>query len=242
MVSKWLQQSNSWHENKHIKGGQYLKNIVYGANDGIITTFAVVAGVAGASLSSVVIVIMGLVNLLADGFSMAVSNYLSIKSEIDIYQREKEVEKKEIQINPEQEKKEIRNILASKGYQGEDLEKITALISKNKTFWLDFMMHEELNFAPAASYRPKRAALATFLSFIAAGFVPILPYLIFKGSGDEVFKYAVAMTGVALFTVGSLRSFFTNKKWHLAGLEMLFVGSIAAAIAYGAGFLLKGIT
>ena len=242
MTSKWLQQSNSWHENKHRRGGKYLKDIVYGANDGIITTFAVVAGVAGASLSPVVVVVIGLANILADGFSMAVSNYLGVKSEIDFYQREKMVEKNEIKINPEREKREIRDILSHKGYEGEDLEKITALISKNENFWLDFMMHEELNFAPPASYRPKRAALVTFLSFIVAGFLPILPYLILDASREEMFKYAVAMTGVVLFTVGSLRSFLTRKKWHLAGLEMLFVGSVAAAIAYGAGFFLKGIS
>ncbi|MEK7647316.1 MAG: VIT1/CCC1 transporter family protein [Patescibacteria group bacterium] len=226
---------------KHIKGGQFLRSIVYGANDGIVTTFAVVAGVAGAALSPIVVVVIGVANLLADGFSMAVSNYLSTKSEIDLFMREKGIEEEEVREIPEQEKAEIREILRQKGYEGDDLEKMVGLVSKNKKYWIDFMMSEELNFAPLISYSPVADAAATFVAFVLAGSLPIFPYLLLGGNGDYVFQYAIAMTALVLFAVGSLRSIFTGLKWYRSGLEMLFVGGAASFIAYLVGFVLRGV-
>lgn len=225
----------------HTGGGRYIKDLVYGANDGIITTFAVVAGVAGASLSSGIVILIGLANLLADGFSMAASNYLGTKSELELFKREKGVERSEIRENTDLEKNEIRNILANKGYAGDDLEKMAELIFKNEKFWVDLMMQEELQMAPTGSYRPKGRATVTFFAFVIAGFLPIVPYLLLDSGSEDIFKYAILLTAVTLFAVGSLRSIFIESRWYKNGLEMLFVGGFAASIAYVVGYALRGL-
>lgn len=222
----------------HQRGGAYLKDMIYGANDGIITTFAIIAGVVGAALPTVTIVLLGIANVLADGFSMATSNYLGTKSERDFFKRERRVEQWEVAHIPEEERAEIRAILAKKGYSGNDLERLTDLIVQNEDFWVDFMMHEELRLSSHGDRKPSKHALATFFAFIAAGILPIAPY-VFLSDVDRAFQLTVFGTAVALFLVGALRSAFTEMRWARAGFEMLFVGGIAAAIAFLAGFLMR---
>ncbi len=221
----------------HIRLGKYLKDIVFAGNDGIITTFAVVAGVVGAELSSVVVLIVGLANLIADGFSMASGNYLGTKSEKEFYAKEEAREKDEVRDTPEKEREEIRKILVEKGYQGADLENIVSLISSNEKLWLDFMMHEELKLFAPNTDSPIKHAFATFLAFVTAGAIPLIPYLLPITSNS--FLLASIFSGTALFTIGALRRFFSDRSWITSGLEMLIIGGFAATIAYFIGFLLK---
>lgn len=220
--------------------GKYLKDVVYGANDGIVTTFAVIAGVTGAALSPVIVILLGIASLLADGFSMAASSFLAARSEKDVFQREREIEEWEVAHRPESEEAEIREILIEKGYGGDDLEKMIALISKNKKFWVDFMMHEELGFAPLKAGHPFRGAVVTFFSFIGAGFLPIIPYLVIT-DGKTAFLWSLLAAGVMFFVVGALRTIFTSRTWYGSGFEMLFIGGFAAVIAYGVGFFVKAL-
>lgn len=223
---------------KHRVGGAYLKDIVYGANDGIITTFAVVAGVAGASLDSNVVILLGIANLLADGFSMAASNYLGSKSERDYALRERHTEELELHHEPDEEYSEMIGYLRRKGYAKKDAEALIPLLSKNKEFWLDIMTREELGVhPPEKDGQPRRAARATFFAFVLAGAVPLLPYVL--NVGGSLFGLAVAGTAASLFIVGALRCLLTNQRWYKAGLEMLTVGGIAACIAYGMGYLVS---
>lgn len=159
---------------------RYLPDIVYGANDGIITTFAVASGITGAALSAQVVLILGLANLLADGFSMGASNYLSLRS---------------------------------RGH-GEDL------TNRNQA---------------------ARHGLATFTSFVIVGTVPLIAYLLPVGQ-ERRFPLAILFTLCALFTVGAARVFFTRRNWWRSGLEMLIIGVVAAAVAYGVGALLATLT
>jgi VIT1/CCC1 family predicted Fe2+/Mn2+ transporter len=157
----------------------YIRDIIYGANDGIITTFAVVAGVAGGALSPTAVLIVGTANLLADGLSMGMGNYLSIRS------------------------------------------------------------HESARAAqdlPEEEAAPARHGFATFLAFALAGAVPLLPY-VFGASPQIRFRASVLLTFVALFAVGSSRSLVTVDRWWTAGLEMLLLGAVVAAAAYGSGAL-----
>jgi VIT1/CCC1 family predicted Fe2+/Mn2+ transporter len=166
------------------KIGKYIGDLVYGANDGIITTFAVVAGVVGAELAPNVVIILGVSNLLADGFSMATSNYLARKSE-NVYQ-----------------------IAQSGG-------------------------NVEIN-------NPIKNALATFLAFVIAGSVPLVPYML--PIQKNIFLFATISTGIALFIVGSLRTRVSHVKWWVGGFEMLLVGTLAATVAYVIGDFLGKIT
>ncbi|OGZ46120.1 MAG: hypothetical protein A3C84_05220 [Candidatus Ryanbacteria bacterium RIFCSPHIGHO2_02_FULL_48_12] len=226
----------------HRKGGQYLKDVVYGANDGIITTFAVVAGVAGADLSSYIVFLLGLANLFADGFSMAASNYLGTKSEQDFYIHERSTEEREWQEVPEEELAEMRGILLKRGYSKDDVDQMLPLLFKNKNFWLDLMLKEELALCMPEHFSSKNAlksAVVTFIAFVGAGLIPLAPYFIALPVFSSIFYAAIACTAIALFIVGSLRAIFTRRNIAVSGLEMLFVGGVAASIAYGVGYVMS---
>lgn len=224
---------------RRINIGHYFKDIVFAANDGIVTTFAVIAGVAGAELSAGVVLIIGFANLIADGFSMATGNYLGTKSEHDLYKREENIEKHEIEHMRHKETEEVKHILIEKGYAEEDAVKMTELISKNEQYWIDFMMHEEMGLFAPDSESPFKKGLVTYVSFFVAGFIPIVPYIM--GSNENTFLIASVITAIELFIIGSLRHFFTDRNWLYSGIEMLLVGGSAAIMAYYAGILLKSV-
>jgi VIT1/CCC1 family predicted Fe2+/Mn2+ transporter len=164
--------------------GHHIGDLVFGANDGIVTTFAVVTGVSGANMAPRVAIILGFANLLADGLAMGAGNYLSARSQHEF------------------ETSTTGNSTETRGH--------------------------------AVGH-----AAAMFLAFLAAGAVPLVPFLI--GSGENQLQWSMAATGIALFTVGSLRTLVTKARWFLSGLEMLAVGSLAAGAAYLAGSLLRNV-
>lgn len=223
-------------------GGRYIKDIVYGANDGIITTFAVVSGVAGAALSIKTVLILGFANLIADGISMGASNYLGSKSEEHYYKREKEMESWEVEHLPEEEREEIRRIYARKGFAGEDLERAITIITSDRNRWVEVMMKEELGLTQEPKGQALKSGVVTFIAFALAGLMPLLSYL-FVGSigGINPFELSVTITGLSLFTVGAARTFVTKHAWWRAGAEMFIVGLLASAAAYGVGAVLKGV-
>lgn len=223
----------------HKTGGAYLKDLVYGANDGIITTFAIVAGVAGAGLETKIVLLLGVANLLADGFSMAASNYLGTKSEREFGERERNTEEREYKELFSEELNEMHGILRKKGYTQEEAVVLSNLLAKNKEFWLDIKVHEELGLESSnGDENPSKAALATFGAFVAAGSAPLFPYL-FIPNGQDIFLLAIVFTAIILFAVGAGRTRFTGRHWFTAGAEMLFVGGVAASIAYGVGFFVS---
>jgi vacuolar iron transporter family protein len=221
----------------------YLKDFVYGAVDGTVTTFAVVSGVAGAELAPSIVIILGLANLLADGFSMAISNYLGCRTEEQLVQKARDEEKNHIQVYPEGEQEEIRQIFARKGFEGEMLERAVAIITADKMRWEETMIKEEydLPYSPIAAWR---AALATFTAFVLLGLIPVLPFLInyfFRNPISSPFLWSSLSTAGAFFAIGAIKSRFVNKPWYSSGLETLLLGGAAAALAFLVGILLKGI-
>lgn len=228
---------------EHSGSGKYLGDAVYGAIDGIVTTFAIVSGVVGAELSANIILILGFANLLADGFSMAAGNYLSVKSDIEYQKLEYEREKWEIQNHPEGECEEIRQIYKAKGFKGKQLEKVVEVITSDDDVWIQTMMLEELGITPEDK-NPKISALITFSAFLTCGFLPILTFVLIKFFPilqENAFIYSCILTGLTIFIVGSLRSLVIAKNWFMAGLEMLLIGGAAATVAYYIGYFLKGL-
>lgn len=224
------------HE-RHIRIGRFIKDIVYAANDGIVTTFAVVAASVGGALSPATILILGIANLIADGFSMASGNYLGTKSQQDLYRKEEAEEYREADEHPEEEQEEVRTILAAKGYAGQDLETMTRLVVSRRDFWVEFMMWKELKLHAPETDSPLKSAMVTFFSFVVAGSVPLLPYWI--AGAQASFTSAAISTGAALFLVGTLRTRVSATSWWALGLEMLFTGGLAAGIAYGIGAAIR---
>lgn len=234
---KYLQENPEYRRqealaHRHL-AGKYIGDLIYGANDGIITTFAIVAGVAGASLPGSIVIILGLANVVADGISMGASNYLGEKSERDYAKFQRQKEEWEIEHLRELEVEEIKEIYESKGFKGKDLDRTVEIITSDKKVWLDTMMTDELGILDQAQDDPKKHGFITFAAFVVAGMVPLTPYLIPNLSNQ--FFYSTAVGVVTLFTVGALRSLVTTVNWFRGGLEMLLIGSGAALTAYLVG-------
>ncbi|MCL7453370.1 MAG: VIT1/CCC1 transporter family protein [Anaerolineae bacterium] len=222
---------------------QYIGDMVYGGLDGIITTFAVVSGVAGASLGSGIVLILGLANLFADGLSMATGAYLSSKSEREYYDRERERELWEIEHFPEGERLEMVEIYQEKGYSAEDAQTLIDIHSEHEDLWLEEMMVQELGMLPDER-KPILSAAATLVAFIIAGAVPLLVYLlglVVTIPTDLAFPTAIGLSGLAMFGLGAAKVFITERNWLRGGLEMLVVGGLAASVAYIVGYLLRGL-
>lgn len=215
----------------------YLRDWIYGGIDGAVTTFAVVSGVAGAQLSPWVILALGFANLFADGFSMAASNFLGTKAEHDDWRRLEAVENRHIELVPEGEREEVRQIFELKGFEGQDLQRIVELITANPKRWVRTMLTEEYGL-PLEVRSPWIAAISTFTAFLVCGLVPLVPYLLRVSNALEV---SMMMTGTVFFAIGSAKSKWSTSSWWLSGLTTLLVGAIAAALAYAAGFLLKSL-
>jgi VIT1/CCC1 family predicted Fe2+/Mn2+ transporter len=224
-------------------GSQYIGDMVYGGLDGIVTTFAVVSGVAGAALGPGVLLTLGLANLLADGVSMGAGAYLSLKSEREYYDRERERELWEVKNFPEGELEELRDVYRAHGYSAEDAETLVMIHSKEPDRWVDEMMVRELGMMPDER-RPLDSGIATFLAFLVAGSVPLLIYVLdFVINIDPGIRFpiAIALSAAALFALGAAKVFVTERSWFRSGLEMLIIGSVAASVAYAVGYFLQGI-
>ncbi len=215
----------------------YLSDFVYGGIDGAITTFAIVAGVMGASLSSGVILILGLANLLADGFSMAASNYSGTKTVTDNISRLRLVEQRHVQTDPEGETEEVRQILERKGLSGDALASGVESITSDRDRWIDFMLVEEYGM-PTTSPVPFKAGTATFVAFLICGSVPLLPFLL---ELPNAFTVAIIMTGIVFFLIGAAKSRWSSASWLRSGLETFLIGGIAAGLAYLVGDLLSSL-
>jgi vacuolar iron transporter family protein len=221
----------------------YLRDVIYGAIDGIVTTFAVVAGAAGAGLDDRVVVILGVANLIADGFSMSVSNLLGSRAARQQVERARAEERRQIQLFPEGEREEVRQIYAAKGLEGESLETVVDALTSDRELWVRTMLTEELGY-PQSERSPMRAAVATFLAFIAFGSLPLIIFLVQALAGLEIgapFTWSAVLAAAAFFAVGTLKSRFVDQVWWKAGAETLALGGAAAGLAYLVGVVLENV-
>ena len=215
----------------------YLRDWIYGGIDGLVTTFAVVSGVVGAGFSPWVILVMGFANLFADGFSMAASNFLGTKAEHDDLKRLEAIEYRHVEIDPDGEREEVRQIFESKGFSGEDLGKIVTLITADRERWVKTMLTEEYGL-PQEVRSPWLAAIATFSAFLVCGLVPLLPYLFGLNSA---LRASMVLTAIVFFAIGSIKSQWSTAIWWRSGLSTLALGAVAAGLAYAVGQLLNDI-
>ena len=225
---------------KHFQN--YLGEFVYGGMDGSVTTFAVVAGAAGAELSTSVVLILGFANLLADGFSMSVGAYLSQKSVRDRFEKYKATEYWEIENMPASEREEVREIYRAKGFDGELLEQVVDVICADEDRWVDVMMKEELGLIQEQK-SPFVIGATTYFSFLLVGTVPLLVYLFDFSDriSDHLFLTSSILTCLAFVIIGFLKSYVTNTPRIKGIAETVLLGALAAALAYGVGDLLERI-
>ena len=213
----------------------YLRDWIYGGIDGSVTTLAVVSGVAGAQLSQWIILALGFANLFADGFSMAASNYLGTKAELDDWRRLERIEHRHIELTPEGEREEVRQIFARKGFEGNDLQRIVELVTANRERWVQTMLTEEYGL-PHEVRSPWIAAFSTFTAFLICGLVPLLPYLF---GTEHSLAISVVLTGVVFVTIGSIKGRWSTSPWWHSGLTTLLIGAVASLLAYATGVMVK---
>lgn len=233
-------QNHVAKEHKISPFSTYLKEIVYGGNDGIVTTFAVVAGFTGAGsdqvagMSFATVLLFGLANLLADAASMGLGNFLSLRAEKDVYRKEKEKELHEIRTSRQFEWDETVQILIRRGYTKKDAATMTDLYAKNEAYWVEFMMHQELEIPNPENINPYLTGLATFASFAVFGFIPLVPYIFFTAA-PNIFHLSVACAGGALILLGILRANIARRHIIRSILEIVLIGGVAASLAYFVG-------
>lgn len=240
MLSEKLDKAMHGEPEPHLSAsGKYLRPLVYGGLDGIITTFAVVAGVAGAALAPAIVLILGFANLIGDGISMSVGSYLSNRAEHAYHKAERKREAWEIENWPKKEYQELLEFYEKKGFSKQDTKKLADIIFGNKQATLEVMMIEELGIIVSEN-DPFKEAAVTFFSFLCFGFIPLLTYVLAAFIVIEnTFVIACVLTALTLFLLGTVKVKVTAQNWFKAGLETLLVGGIAATAAYGIGYFIS---
>lgn len=221
----------------HTRAG-VLRPVIFGINDGIVSMIALVAGLAGAALENKVVIIAGLAEMFAGAISMALGEYISLKSELELKKNSRKTEIDEIKDIPETEKKEIEDIYRKKGFKGELLNKVVKTITSNKKVWLDTMMAEELKLGDGFDEDPKETGFFMGLAYVLASLIPLLPFFFLPiNTGLLV---AIPLAIITLFFVGSAKSHFTRKTWWKSGLEMVIIGAATTLAGYYIGKAFSG--
>ncbi|MFN8525224.1 MAG: VIT1/CCC1 transporter family protein [Chloroflexota bacterium] len=213
-----------------------LRAAVFGVNDGLVSNLSLVMGVAGADPGNNFILLAGVAGLMAGAFSMAAGEYVSIRSQVEMFERQIDLERDELEENPEEEAQELSLIYQAKGVPKADADRLSAAIMKDKDAALDTLAREELGLDPTELGSPWSAAISSFAAFAIGAIVPVLPYALLTGS--LAFGVSVLLSALALFGVGAAVSLITGRTVLYSGARMVFIGALAAAVTYGVGHLI----
>lgn len=235
---------SAYSDKFHLQGGEIIRQITFGMNDGVVSIFALLAGIAGANQSSETILITLIAASIAGALSMAAGEYISGKSESDYFKHEILQERMEIELCPDIERDELREIYKKKGFEGELLDQIVTQITKDKDLWVREMVIDELGTTEIEHESSIKEALIIFVAFLIGASFPTLPYIILRGvvdSGQTLFIISTVVTVGGLFLAGALKKFVTGVNWLKSGLEMLLIGLFAYGISYVIGSLIPTI-
>jgi len=233
----------AFKESFHLEGGEMIRQVTFGLNDGVVSIFALLAGLAGAGQSPETILITLLAASVAGALSMAAGEYVSNKSEADYYLHEIEQEKLEIELCPHVEEEELRLIFKKKGFTGRLLDEVVATVTKNKELWVREMVASELGVTDVDQESGFTTSLVIFFAFLSGAAFPTLPYILagpLHLAPQPTFLLASGVTVFGLFTAGALKKFVTGVNWLKSGLEMLGVGMFAFSISYIIGIFIPG--
>ena len=219
-----------------VSGGGNLRAAVFGVNDGLVSNASLILGVAGASANNSIILLSGVAGLLAGAFSMAAGEFVSVRSQREMFEHQIGLERDELAQYPEEEAEELALIYAARGLSREDALKLAKAVISDPVQALDTLAREELGLNPEDLGSPWGVAIFSFLSFAAGALVPLLPF--FALSGGRALVISIGVTALALFAVGAAISLFTGRSALRDGLRMLFIGATAGALTYAIGKLL----
>lgn len=225
------------HEEQHGIRAQSgaLRAAVFGVNDGLVSNFSLVLGVAGAAAESRFVLLAGVAGLLAGAFSMAAGEFISMQVQREVFEKQIEVERHELATIPEEEKMELQYLYQSKGIPAESARQMSEAVMKDPQLALETHAREELGIDLEELGSPVGAAVSSFLSFVGGAILPVLPY-IFSG-GETAFWWSIGLSSVGLLSIGAALSLFTGINWLYSGLRMLVIGGLAAAVTYFVGYL-----
>ncbi|MGH9171394.1 MAG: VIT1/CCC1 transporter family protein [Acidimicrobiales bacterium] len=220
------------HHHRNIRGGS-ARAAVFGISDGLVSNTSLVLGISGATTSGGFVRLAGLAGLLGGAFSMAAGEYVSMRAQSELFQREIELERREIEHRPEGETRELRHLYEQRGMDAELARAVAEQIMSDPELALETHAREELGIDPGQTGNPAQAALSSFVTFAVGALMPLLPFLFAKGTTALV--AAVAVAGLAALVVGTLLSIFTERKWWISALRQLVICAAAGAITYGVG-------
>lgn len=231
--ARQIARREPWHRGD--RSGS-LRAAVFGVSDGLVSNTALVMGFAGSGTSHTVTLLAGVAGLLAGSFSMAAGEYVSMAGQREMYQREIDLERAELEEKPEEERAELALIYRAKGLGRPDAERLADTIMADREVALDTLAREELGLDPGQLGSPWTAAIFSLLSFAIGAFVVVLPYLI--GSGTAAVAAAIGLALAAMFGVGATIGALNGRSALKMGLRQMLVGALAAAVTYGAGHLI----
>ncbi len=210
-----------------------IREVVFGVQDGMISTLGVLAGIAAGTKSHSIVILSGFVVILVESISMGVGSYLSAKSVKEVNERKLKEEIIEIKEWPEAERKELVEMYTEDGWPLRLSKEMALVASKNKSLFLKEMAYRELNIYPGKLENPLHGGISMFFSYIIGGIIPVLPYFLFPIPSAIIIS--ICITLLSLFIFGSITTKFTKRRWWKAGLEMFFVAGIAALVGYVVG-------
>ncbi|MEO3867199.1 VIT1/CCC1 transporter family protein [Nonomuraea sp. B12E4] len=223
-------RAESHHQHRDVTGG-WLRPSVFGAMDGLVSNFALIAGVAGGTANTRVIALGGVAGLAAGALSMAGGEYVSVASQRELAQAEIDVERRELARHPDDERAELAQSFVDQGVTPELADEVARQISQHPERALDVHTRAELGITPGELPSPMVAAVSSFLSFSVGALLPLLPYLL----GAEDLMVSAVVSCVALFAAGAAVSAITARSWWYSGLRQFLVGAVAAGVTFGVG-------
>jgi vacuolar iron transporter family protein len=224
-----ITKSETWHRG----GAGTLRAIVFGASDGLVSNLSLIMGVAGATAQASFILLSGIAGLLAGAFSMAAGEYISVKSQVEVLERQIALERAELDAIPEEEFEELVAIYRSKGLPEADARRFAEHIFQDKEVALQTLVREELGLDAAGMSSPVAAAAGSFTAFCIGAAIPVIPYLF--GGGDMVMFTAFGISLVALFILGALVSMLSGRSLLFSGFRQVAIGAAAAIVTYIVG-------
>jgi len=222
-------------ERWHRGGGGAVRELVFGINDGLVSTLSLVSGVAGADPGRGVILLAGVAGLLAGAISMAAGAYISTKSEREVYEAEVERERRELEENPEEELEELRILYELKGFSREEAERMVERIAQDEELLLEGLLRDELGLMPERFPNPWKAGAFSGIAFVVGAVIPLAAYLFLEGMLAVI--VSAGLSAAALFAIGVAKGLFTGRSWWRSGLEMVGIGLFATVVTYLIGTL-----
>lgn len=219
------------HEEKHFEGSATVRDIVIGMSDGLTVPFALAAGLSGAIQNNDIIITAGMAEIVAGSIAMGLGGYLAGKTEIEHYDSELKREYDEVEVFPEREKQEVREVFEEYGLSKQSTELIVEELAKDKDKWVNFMMRFELGLEKPDINRARQSALTIGISYIAGGIVPLASYF-FTDTANTGLIYSCVITTLFLFIFGFLKSKVIGQPPFFGALRITFIGAIAAASAF----------